>query len=174
MNQKEEESLYKGALQLLMKEGTRFTVDDLSHTLHLAKKTIYALTPSKSDLAKWIYGHSFISFEKALDEAEDDPDVGSPAFRGLLDAYGALLSICQEGTFNRYSLDPAIKDSSMSGFAKEQARMKSFLHLTNLKGFLSNPAFFPSFEASLRVLRENEESDTLVKGFQKILESLSC
>lgn len=169
MDKEQQKALYQEAIELLLRQGTRFTVDDLSSSMHMSKKTIYAFASSKTELAKWIYQEAYEDFDDCLKNALENPALSQAPFLSLLLSYGTLLVINQETTFNRYSLDSSIKSSSLSKLGKTKKAFASFLLSTPMEKLMANKSFLISLEASLIALRENENCKKLIPEYRDCL-----
>lgn len=174
MNKEQENQLLKEAITLLRKDGTRFTVDDLANNVHVSKKTIYLSFPSKEELAQWIYKKAFSFFDKCLSKAKNEEVLSSESFSDLLFAYSDLLSIAAEETFNRYSLNPSLKDATIFALAKRRSGMEGFLKKSPFSRLMKNPSFLLSFDASLLALSKSERRDALIEDYASFLEGIVC
>lgn len=169
MDYSQQEKLFNEALTLLKKEGTRFSVDDLSLLLHISKKTIYAFTPSKEDLARWLYGKAYQDYEDCLSNASKNLDELGYSFYLTLEKYADLLSITQDNTFNRYSLSNDIEKEAKENLTSARQDMWTFLQDSALKKYCSSSSFFPSIEASLLSFATNKDENFLIKDYSLLL-----
>jgi AcrR family transcriptional regulator len=174
MDSTQQNKLFNGALSLLKKEGTRFSVDDLSASIHISKKTIYAFTPSKEDLARWLYTKAFDDFENKLKDASKNSDKLGNFFFPMLESYADLLSITQDDTFNRYSLSIDIEKKAKQNMLIARQDFWTFLKNTPLKKYCSSPSFFPSIEASLLHFSTNKDENFLIKDYSLLLANSLC
>jgi AcrR family transcriptional regulator len=169
MDSTQQNKLFSEALTLLKKEGTRFSVDDLSLSLHVSKKTIYAFTPSKEDLARWLYTKAYTNFQNSLKEASKDFDELGYSFYQVLERYADLLSITQEDTFNRYSLSNDIEKTAKENLLLAREDMWTFIKDSALKKYCSSSSFFPSIEASLLSFATSKDENFLIKDYSLLL-----
>ncbi|MCI2068924.1 MAG: hypothetical protein LKJ88_05045 [Bacilli bacterium] len=95
------EKIVKAAISSLIKEGVSFSVDSLSKTMRMSKKTIYASFHAKSELALAIYAHLKDNFTLSLDKL----DLDSSFY-----AYALYLYLSREEIIRRFSFSrPLIK-----------------------------------------------------------------
>lgn len=163
--------LYEKAIKRLRDEGTRFTVDDLASDLKVSKKSIYAHFPSKEALALWIYEKAFEDFSTFLSDAKDDVAVASES--ALFLSYADLLSITSAETFNRYSLNPTLKERALMGMEKARELMREYIEI-EFPVLMKHASFFSSFEASLRALDASPNRAELIDDFRFMLEGTRC
>jgi len=173
MTEKTENRIYDEAIRLLIKDGTRFTVDDLSLNLHISKKTLYSFTSSKNVLAKWIYDMAFKNFELSFQSLSSDPDIKNPEFKTLLVDYAIILCISQDSIFNRYSLDMSIKEKTQKAMNNAKEKAKLLLSNTTLSIYLLNSSFWISFNSSLIALCK-EADKKRISDYWEFLKAIVC
>lgn len=57
-------TIIQSAIALYKKKGLNFTMDDIAKDLHIAKKTIYRIFPSKEELLQGIVEYGFDNIQK--------------------------------------------------------------------------------------------------------------
>lgn len=174
MDKTEQEKIYDESIKLLKKEGTRFTIDDLSSLLHMAKKTIYSYFPSKEELASWIYDTSFTRFDESLAKVSATSPMDWDLLSKLMVNFADILNISEESTFNRYSLNASLKAKVNSEFLEREAAIKKYLYSSLLVEMMSHVSFFTAFKSALLTFSYKENEKELIEDYLRILKESLC
>lgn len=158
----EQERLYVESIKLLKKDGTRFTVDDLSSILHMSKKTLYSFFSSKEELASWIYDEAFRRYDLATKKRPFE-------IKDVFLTYADLLNILDTNTFNRYSLNDSLKASSLQEGEQKRKDLRVFLNLTPYQEKMKHPSFFLSLEASLLAFSKRPDEEKMIEDYINFL-----
>lgn len=100
------DSIIKCSIEILLRDGLRFSVDDVAKTLKISKKTIYRYFPAKEDLAVEIYK---THYENAMRKIETISDARSEdALLQFLRVYYQSVYMARDEIFNKYALNAKI------------------------------------------------------------------
>lgn len=162
------EIIYEKSIELLVNSRKRFTIDDLSIELHMAKKTIYKEFPSRKNLEDFIYDYSFALLEMNIKNVSPSCELKNDIFM----IFSNILVICDKNIFSIYEIENNDISSINKKFLISEASFFNYLNNTNLKPYLDNKGFTYSLEASLKSINRNKNNKELLKSYIKFLESI--
>lgn len=101
------DSIIKYSIEILLRDGLRFSIDDVAKALKISKKTIYKFFSTKEQLATEIYK---TYYENALHKIEAIPKIHSKDdVAQLLDIYYHSHCMVREEIFNKYAINANIR-----------------------------------------------------------------
>lgn len=100
------EKIIECAIDLIRKNGLRFSLDELVKTLKISKKTIYKIYQNKEIFSLNIYKYYFYQANKKVDEIilKSNEDV-----LDLLNIYQDVLVMTAEEIFNKFQINEIIR-----------------------------------------------------------------
>lgn len=148
------DDIIKYSIELLLRDGLRFSIDDVAKALKISKKTIYKFFPTKEQLAIVIYK---TYYENALCKIEELSQMQSKdAVSQMLEIYYRSHCMVREEIFNKYAIN-----SSVCGLAKANHNRIRMV-IENLPTPLDKSAVMIIIDGALQKLYENKDEEEKV------------
>lgn len=148
------DSIIKYSIEVLLRDGLRFSIDDVAKALKISKKTIYKIFPTKEQLAIEIYK---AYHEDALREIETISKIQSEAnVAQMLDIYYRSHCMVREEIFNKYAINASIRDLAQ----KNHNHIRKFIE--NLPAPADKSAIMVIIDGALQKLYENKDEEEKV------------
>lgn len=148
------DSIIKYSIELLQRDGLRFSIDDVAKALKISKKTIYKFFSTKERLAVEIYK---TYYENALRSIEAMAKMQSTeVVAQMLDIYYRSHCMVREEIFNKYAINESIRDLAQ----KQHDRIRMFIE--NLTAPEDRSAIMVIIDGALRKLYENKNEEVKV------------
>lgn len=155
------------SIELLKRDGLKFTIDEVATSLKIAKKTIYKYFSTKEELALAIYEVIYLRLEDDLSKIKsiDNEDELCQVLRLYMDS----LQFTKKELINRYLLKDTIYFFAKNKIDYIWQKIR-LLILENQKIiFLEEIAFRLMIEATLNRISTDENKEELLKSFSKII-----
>lgn len=101
------EKIIECAIELIRKNGLKFSIDELAKTLKISKKTIYKCYQNKEQFSLSIYKYYFSQINKNV---EDIIVKSSNDILELLNIYQDVLIMTKEDIFNKFNINETIRN----------------------------------------------------------------
>lgn len=148
------DSIIKYSIEVLLRDGLRFSIDDVAKALKISKKTIYKIFPTKEQLAIEIYK---AYYEDALREIETISKIQSEAnVAQMLDIYYRSHCMVREEIFNKYAINASIRDLAQT----KHNNIRKFIE--NLSAPADKSAIMVIIDGALQKLYENKDEEEKV------------
>lgn len=148
------ESIIKYSIEMLLRDGLRFSIDEVAKTLKISKKTIYRFFPTKERLAIEIYN---TYYENALREIEILSKTQSKdAAAQMLYIYYRSHCMVREEIFNKYAINASIRTLAQTN----HNRIRMFIE--NLPSPADRQAVMIIIDGALQKLYENKDEEEKV------------
>ena len=161
------DKIIEKSIELLSKNGLKFSVDDLASSLSISKKTIYKYFSSKEELAMAVYTDIFSKARKAFDKYITDKKVTD--LYSALFTYMNVVFFCREELFNRFSLNDSMAEYANQTKKHLYSALEEYLSLIGLGNLTSNKAFPIMLDASLEQISIREDKEDLLGDLISIL-----
>ena len=171
MEPRNEDSLYRLAIEQIRKSGVKFTVEDLCREAKISKKTFYFLYPSKGSFAKNAYAYAFSHFDEAEKEYMENPKPGEEAYE-LFSSYSDLLMVTSDRTFNLYSLEQLLREKALEEMEKRRKALKKDLLSSFSSDYQKHPSIFLSIESTLAALGKENRRKALLQDYMEVMKPL--
>lgn len=148
------ESIINYSIELLLRDGLRFSIDDVAKALKISKKTIYKFFSTKEQLAIEIYE---TYYENSLRKIEEIAKMQSKdVVAQMLDIYYLSHCMVREEIFNKYAINASIRDLAQTN----HNHIKMFIE--NLLAAADKSAVMLIIDGALQKLYENKDEEKKV------------
>ena len=148
------DSIIKSSIEILLRDGLRFSIDDVARTLKISKKTIYKYFSTKEQLAIEIYKTYYenaLSKVEALSEMPHE-DVAAQ----MLEIYYRSHCMVREEIFNKYAINASIRELAQTN----HNRIRTFIE--NLPAPSDKSAVMVIIDGALQKLYEEKDEEEKV------------
>lgn len=146
--------IIKYSIERLLRDGLRFSIDDVAKTLKISKKTIYKFFSTKEQLAIEIYK---TYYENALREIETISTIHSnDAVAQMLAIYYHSHCMVRDEIFNKYAINESIRALAQTN----HNHIRTFIE--NLLAPTDKSATMIIIDGALKKLYENKDEEEKV------------
>lgn len=149
------DAIIECSVQGLLRDGLRFSVDEVAKTLKISKKTVYKYFPAKEDLAAEIYDKFYGDALNKIEEIKATHS-GKEAAELIIGVYFKSHVMVRKEIFNKYSLNAGIRNPAIVNHGKIRARVEELLTASDRE------ALMVIIDGSLQKLCEKREEEKKV------------
>lgn len=119
------DAIIKSSIDGLLKNGLRFSIDEVAKSLRISKKTIYKYFASKEELAAEIYGTFYADARKIISDIGDSRT--REAAKRILTLYYRSHCMIRSEIFNKYALNTNIRALAEANHEYVKKQFENFL-----------------------------------------------
>lgn len=163
MTKKEQEEktgkeIIEKSIELLKRQGLKFSIDVLCAEMKLSKKTVYKYFADKEALATAMFRKIYDDLSEKSDVLLAGAEKGEREIRESLVLLRTALYFSDDGIFNRYSLNGKIGAYARTQTELVWTKTEKLLSACGLCA-VGNPCFKKTAFAALKVLEEKDVGD---------------